>query len=164
MKNSLQNLDIYKKSGSLSDVIVKILSFLSPVVKKKHKWGKQRKSRYLNVSSRPDEIREHVHAYFPGEVYRELKLLHQDLNYYSIAQLVREFLRLFLYLMKRFGDNVFMGLQNVYKQWYEEDEQIRLTPGKFIRQLWKIIQHLPEQNRFVTIYTQQFSPFWIFQL
>lgn len=106
----------------MSGVIVQILPLLSPLLKKKHKWGKQKKSWHLQVSSRPKEIREHVHAYLPGEVYRELKLMHQDLNYYSIAQLVREFLRLFLYLVKRFGDNVFLGLQNIYKQWHEEDE------------------------------------------
>ena len=95
MKERLTRLDMYEKAGNLSGIIVKILSMLSPILKKKHKWGKQRKSRYLPISSHPEEIREHVHAYFPENVYRELKLMHQDLNYYSIAQLIREFLRLF---------------------------------------------------------------------
>ncbi|MCW8966823.1 MAG: hypothetical protein OQK82_09100 [Candidatus Pacearchaeota archaeon] len=162
MKENLMLLELYKKTRSFSGVIVQILSLLSPVLKKKHIWGKQRKSRYLNISPYSDEIREHVHVYFPGEVYRELKLLHQDLNYYSIAQLVREFLRLFLFLVKKFGSRVFRGLKNLYKHW--EDEQIRLTPQKFVRQLWKILQHSSGKNRLLTIYNQEFSPFWVFRL
>ena len=94
MKNNLMDLELYRKIGNLSGVITRVLTLIAPVIKREHKWGEQMSSRYLPVCEDPDEIREHVHAYLQEEVYRELKLLHQDLNCYSIAQLLRGFLRL----------------------------------------------------------------------
>jgi hypothetical protein len=164
MKKDLKNLAMYKETGSLSGVIVRVLSFLIPAFEKEHKWGKQRMSRYMHVSDNPAEKREHVHAYFPVSLYRQLKLMHQDLNFYSIAQLIREFLDYFLGLVKVYGDDVFQKLQRVFKKWKVEDEKNRLTPWQFIRQLYKIIQHLPGQNRLISIYNNYYSPFWIFRL
>ena len=119
MKNDLMNLELYQKKGSLSGVITGILSLIGPVIKSEHKWGKQRASQYLPVCSDPDEIREHVHVYLPGEVYRELKLMHQDLNVYSIAQLLRGFLRFFLNMVKEYGNKVFQELKRLFKKWNE---------------------------------------------
>ena len=164
MKKNLKNLDIFKKSGSLSGVIVKIFSLLAPLIKKEHKWGKQRVSRYLPVCDDPDEIREHVQVYFPGEVYRQLKLIHQDLNVYSIAQLLREFLRFFLALVKEYGNNIFHELKGLFAQWQEEDGKVRLTPRQIVRQLLQIMQHFSGKNSLISIYDRQFSPFWIFLL
>ena len=164
MKKKLINLDIFKKSGSLSSVIVKIFSLLAPLIKKEHKRGEQRVSRYLPVCNDADEIREHVHVYFPGEVYRQLKLIHQDLNVYSIAQLTRGFLRFFLALVKEYGNNVFQELRKLFKQWKEEDGKIRLTPRQIVQQLLQIIQHFSGKNKLINIYDRHFSPSWIFLL
>ena len=164
MKKKLKNLCIFKKSGSLSRVIVKIFSLLAPLIKKEHKWGEQRVSRYLPVCDDPDEIREHVHVYFPGEVYRQLKLIHQDLNVYSIAQLVRGFLSFFLALVNEYGNNVFQELKRLFTQWKDEDGKTRLTPRQIVRQLLQIIQHFSGKNRLINIYDRQFSPSWIFLL
>ena len=108
MKKELKKLDMYEKEGSLYGVIMRIFSILTTIIKKEHKWGEQRVSRYLPVCDDPDEIREHVQVYFPEKVYRQLKLMHQDLNVYSIAQLLRRFLILFLNLVKEYGKNVFL--------------------------------------------------------
>ena len=164
MKKELKKLDMYKETGSLSGVIVKIFSLLAPLIKKEHKWGEQRVSRYLPVCDDPDEIRDHVQVYFPGEVYRQLKLIHQDLNVYSIAQLIRGFLRFFLGLVNEFGNNVFQELKRLFKQWHEEDGKIRLTPREIVQQLLLIIQHFSGKNRLINIYDRQFSPSWIFLL
>ena len=164
MKKNLKNLDMYEETGCLSGVIVKIFSLLAPLIKKEHKWGKQRVSRYLPVCDDPDEIREHVHVYFPGKVYRQLKLIHQDLNVYSIAQLVRGFLRFFLDLVNGYGNNVLHELKRLFKQWKEEDSKTRLTPRQTVRQLLQIIQHFSGKNRLINIYDRQFSPSWIFLL
>ena len=164
MKKNLTDLAMYKETGNLSGVIVEILSLLMPVIEKKHKWGEQRMSRYMPVTENPDEKREHVHAYFPEVIYRRLKLMHQDLNVYSIAQLVRGFLEFFLELERVYGDDVLQELERVYKKWNEEDENNRLTPRSIIRQLIKILRHLPGQNRLINIYDGHYSPFWIFRL
>ena len=46
MKEKLQALNVNKGARGLSGVIVKVLLLLVPVIRKKHKWGKQRMSRY----------------------------------------------------------------------------------------------------------------------
>jgi hypothetical protein len=163
MKECLKNLDIFRCSN-LSGIIVKVLSLLSPILKREHIWGEQRMSHYMPVSDNPDEIREHVHVYLPEDVYRELKLLHQDLNVFSIAQIVREFLEIFLGLFERYGNHVFKELEKMYKQWDKEAGKNSLTLSQYLRQLWEILQHIPVKNRLVTVYDSHSSPFWILRL
>ena len=164
MKRGLRELKVYERIGSLSGVIEKILLLLTPVVEREHKWGEQRFAKYMPVNEDPEVRREHMHAYFPVSLYRRLKLMHADLNCYSIAQLVRGFLAFYLALEKKYGDNIFDELRKLFKQWELEDKKTRLSPNKFMRQLKVILQHLPGQNRLVSIYDRQFSPFWIFRL
>ncbi|MBN2443279.1 MAG: hypothetical protein JXJ04_18100 [Spirochaetales bacterium] len=164
MKDKIKSLDLFSKSGSLSGKIVGILNVLTPVIGKEHKWGKQRLSKYKAVCDDPGEIREHVHVYIPDEMYRKLKLLHQDLNFYSIAQLVRGLLNFFFGLVGLYKNEVFQELEKNFTRWGAEDEEIRLTPREFLRQLWKIIRFLPGKNRLVTVYSDQYAPFWIFRV
>ena len=164
MKNNLMDLELYQKMENFSGVIMGILSLMGPVIKREHKWGEQRSSRYLPVCNDPDEIREHVHVYLTEKVYRELKLVYQDLNCYSIAQLIREFLRYFLDLIDEYEDKSFDELQRLIRQWNKQDEKNRLTHREVIRQLWKIVQHLPGQTGLINIYSRDFSPFWILRL
>jgi hypothetical protein len=164
MKEKLKKLDLGKKSKSLSGIMVKILEFLTPTFRKAHKWGKQQLSRYKFVCEDKEEIRDHVHVYIPGELYRELKLLHQDLNAYSIAQLVRGFLRFFLGVADVYKERVFIELGKLFRYWRLENEEVRLTPKEFMLQLWKIIQHLPGKSRLVTVYDDCFTPFWVFRV
>ena len=164
MKNKLTSLDYFKGCKSVSGMIVNILKVLTPAIGKEHKWGKQRFSRYRAVCDDSEEIREHVHVYFPGEMYRELKLLHQDLNFYSIAQLLREVIDFFLGLVDMYRDEVFQELEKSFAHWRSEDEQTRQTPREFLLQLWKLIQFLPGKNRLVTVYNNKFTPFWILRI
>ncbi|MBN2441425.1 MAG: hypothetical protein JXJ04_08760, partial [Spirochaetales bacterium] len=106
----------------------------------------------------------HVHVYVPDELYRELKLLHQDLNFYSIAQLVRELLDFFLGLVDVYKNKVFIELKKIFARWKAEDEETRLTPRESIRQLLKLIRFLPGKNRLITIYDNNYSPFWILRI
>ena len=164
MKSDLMYLELFKKTGNLSGVIAKILLLIGPMIKREHKWGEQRESRYLPVCDDPDEVRENVHAYLPRELYRELKLMHADLNYFSIAQMVRDFLGFFLDLVKEHGDKIFDELQKLFNRWNKENRNNRLTPLAVIRQLWRIIRHLPGQTGLINLYCSDFSPFWIFRL
>ena len=164
MKEKLQDLTLYKKTGSLSGVIMRVLLFLIPVIRREHKWGKQRMSRYMLVNNDPNVKREHVHVYIPESLYRQMKLLHQDLNFYSIAQLARGLLEFFLSLVEEYGDDIIKELKKVFRHWKMEEQKTRLSPHEFVRQLMIITQHLLGQNRLINIYNNQFSPFWIFRL
>ncbi|MBN2444922.1 MAG: hypothetical protein JXJ04_26440 [Spirochaetales bacterium] len=164
MKERLQGLDFFKGCKSVSGVIVKILRVLTPVLGKEHKWGEQRMSRYKAVCDNSEEIRDHVHVYVPGELYRELKLLHHGLNFYSIAQFVRELVEFFLGLVEVYKNDVLKELEKIFARWKCEEEQNRLTSRKFIRQLWKIIRFLPGKNRLITVYNDLYSPFWVLRI
>jgi hypothetical protein len=179
MKGRLAGLNMWGDCKGLSGIIVTILKVLSPVVKQEHRWGEQRMSRYKAVCPDPDEVREHMHVYLPEELYRELKLLHQDLNFFSIAQMVREFLEWFLgfvdgHLHKndnRGSTNVeqcagdaLAELKSIFSQWQEDEKNSRLTLCGYMRQLFRIIRHLPGRNRLINIYNKDFSPFWIMRV
>ncbi|MBN2533357.1 MAG: hypothetical protein JXB88_10715 [Spirochaetales bacterium] len=164
MKNRLKNLDLFKESWSLSGIIVKILSFLVPVIKREHKQGKQRKNKYSYVSPALDERREHVHAYLPVDVYRHFTLIHHDLSFFSIAQIVRVFLELFLLLEDRFKDDTLQELENMYKQWRQKDHLNRLTLRQHLRQLYIIIKCFPKGKRLLNLYDGYYSPILILQL
>ncbi|MBN1700103.1 MAG: hypothetical protein JW881_21510 [Spirochaetales bacterium] len=164
MKNNLKNLSFYGSTGSMSGVVARIVSFIDPLITKEHQWGRQRMSRYKPVSSLPDEKREHIHVYFPEEIYRKIKLLHSDLNCYSMAQFLRGILRLFLWFVERYGVDVFQKFKKVFNRFKREDKDLRHDPRMNLRQLFRIIRHIPGKNRLVSIYTHDNSPFWILRL
>ncbi|MBN1698790.1 MAG: hypothetical protein JW881_14840 [Spirochaetales bacterium] len=164
MRGKLRNLILFVSSRSLSGVIVGILSRIDPLIIKEHKWGRQRMSRYRTVSDNPDENREHVHVYFSEDMYRKIKLLHADLNCYSIAQLVRWLLELFLAMVERYGNKVIDEFEKRFQKWSVEEKMLQQTSRKNLRQLFTIIQHLPGGDRLISLYTNHYSPFWILRL
>jgi hypothetical protein len=164
MKEKLRNLHFLGSGISLSSVIVRIMSLIDPLSIKEHQWGKQRMSRYQPVSHCHNESREHVHVYFPEDMYRKIKLLHADLNCFSIAQLVRGLLELFLVMAEKYGNKVIKEFEKKFNQWSIEQKNIQQTPRKNLRQLFKIIQHLSGRNRLISIYSSDYSPFWILRI
>lgn len=164
MIEKLTDLECFKDFRGLSGVIVRILHLLSPIVKREHVWGEQRMSRYKAVCTDPDEVRKDVHVYLASELYRELKLMHQDLNYYSIAQMVRDFLCWFLGFVGVCKGDVLEELKDMFSQWVEEKESTRLSLCEYVRQLFRIVRHLPGRSRLVNIYNSDYSPFWIMRM
>jgi hypothetical protein len=163
MRNSLEQLNVFKEPMGLSGIIVRILTALTPVIKVEHTWGKQRKSKYKPVTDIMEE-REHVHAYLDEDIYRELKLVHHDLNFYSIAQIVRMFLGLFLRLVDKYGNDIFRVLEKLQKRWKEKVKENHLTLRKKLRHLYKIIRSNPGKHELLTVYDTHFTPFWMLRL
>jgi hypothetical protein len=160
MKERLKKLDVFKNVAGVSGTVVKILSTLAPALRQEHKWRMQRMSKYRYISPDPDEERKHVHTYLDEDAYRELKLIHHDLNFYSIAQIVRMMLELFFGLLDEYGDDIFKELEKLFKEWEEFSEAFRLTLREELRHLWEISQHIPENRRIITLYDEHFAPFW----
>jgi hypothetical protein len=152
MINGLKELDLYNKTRSFSDLIVTIFSKLAPGLENKYFYGKQMESRYELVSDKPENPRKHIHVYMPHYLYRQLKLLHQDLNYYSIAQLVRNFLRFFLDLVKEFGENYHEELLNILNKWEKENSKRQFTRRSY-KQLLQFIQKNSSIVRLLTVYS-----------
>ncbi|MBN1697272.1 MAG: hypothetical protein JW881_07145 [Spirochaetales bacterium] len=164
MKKDLKTLKLSGSRNSLSGIIVRIISLIDPLVMKEHQWGRQRMSLYRALSPCHDEKREHVHVYFTEEMYRKIKLLHADLNFYSIAQLVRWLLELFLAMVERYGNSALEEFEKRFKQWGIEEKGLQQSHRRNLRQLSKIVQHLRGQHRLISIYTIHYSPFWILRL
>jgi hypothetical protein len=152
MKNELKELDLYKKERSLSSLIVTIFSKLKLRLENKYFYGKQMGSCYEFVNDKMETPREHVHIYMPHYLYRQLKLLHQDLNYYSMAQIVRKFLRFFLDLVKEFGEDYQKVLSNLMKIWEKENSKKQLTKKSY-KQLLQFIQNYSPITKLLSIYS-----------
>ena len=164
MKERLRDLDIFKPARGVSGIVVRILQVLIPVIRKELKWGEQRMSKYMNVCDDPDVVRDHVHVYVPDGLYRELKLLHQGLNFYSIAQFVRGLLDWFLRFVEGCEGDILQELQKLFASWAAVKKETRLTLKGYMRQLFTIIQHLPGKNRLIALYNQNYSPFWVLRV
>jgi len=163
MKNRLRKLSMYGKTRGISGLIVSIVSILSPMVNNVHFFGKQKRSRYETVCDDPEIARESTHVYMPGEMYRKLKLMHQDLNYYSIAQLLRRFLLVFLFLVKFYGDDFENKLKELMKQYNRKNEK-KMFSHEILLQLLLFIHKKSQILRLFNIYDHKFTPVKIFHL
>jgi hypothetical protein len=164
MKEKLRDLDIFKAVSGVSGKVVRILQILIPVIRRELKWGEQRMSRYMNVCGDPDVKRDRVHVYMPDWLYRELKLLHQGLNFYSIAQFLRGLLEWFLGFVEECDGDVLQELHGLFASWAKVKKETRLTLKEYMQQLFTIIQHLPGKNRLIAVYHQNYSPFWVLRV
>jgi hypothetical protein len=143
---------------------VKIIRALGNLIKTEHVWGNERMSGYMNVSRDKDEVREHVHVYLPGGVYKELKALHMDLNVFSIAQIMRGILQFFIELAEVYRGGVYGVLEEMYEVWREEQELCIPSIGEILRQLWLFILHFAHETMTITVYNKKFSPIRVFRL
>ena len=95
---------------TISGTIVAIIESLTPYLEKNQIEFQNRESRYKQIAN-PSEKRHHIHAYLPENIYRQLKEMHQYLNFYSLAQILREIIGIYL---KDFVEN---GLKKIVKKY-----------------------------------------------
>ena len=136
---------------------------LSPGIEKKHLEGEQMESRYQLVHEDLAVARRGVFVYLPDFRYRQLKLLHQDLNFYSIAQLLRLMLGVFLDFVKEYGDDVEQKLMELYRRW-KKKRDFRKYEWKPVRELLHFIYQKPKISWFMTLYSKKFQPISIYRL
>jgi hypothetical protein len=156
------------KKISLSNLIKQIISMLHFSIRNEHKFGNQRLSKYENVAKKKDEPVEHVHVYFFEPVYRQLKCLHHDLNFYSIAQLLRFIIRRFIDLSNEHGKRLWIVLRNGDKEWRQSITANEMSGIGKVRHLLRILRHKISIEKWigviVTVYNPTFEPFWVFRL
>ncbi|MBN2443822.1 MAG: hypothetical protein JXJ04_20845, partial [Spirochaetales bacterium] len=90
-------------------------------------------------------------------------LMHQDLNVYSMAQLVRFFLGWFLDFVRVYGEDALDELDKLFNNWKVKIEKKRFSQ-KEMRQLWNLIYQKSGIYRLLNIYTNHFSPARIYRL
>ena len=116
------------KSG-ISKTIVNIIEQMTPYLEKHGVSFKDEDARYQSVGSE-DEYRKHVHVYMPREMYKRLKKLHLDINYYSMAQILRHVIDLYLRDNMNLGNERHMKRLEKYKKNWELKKR-----KKYLRQL-----------------------------
>jgi hypothetical protein len=163
MKGKLKMLDLYREEGNLSRLIVKILTILNPLIDKKHFSRKQEGSRYRFVHEDLTIERRSTYVYLPDYLYRRLKLMHQDLNCYSIARLLRGFLQTFLSFVDEYGEDYRKELEKMINQCKEEIKKYKFT-YKSIPQLLQLIYRKAHELKLLNLYNTKFAPKMIFSL
>ena len=162
LKKRILNLKMFRGNPSFSGTVVKILQLMYPRLEKEHCFGKSRQSQYELIISDTELERCSVHVYLPRDLYRRLKLIHQDLDFYSIAQLIRFMLRLFLDMVKKYGTDFKEKLARCLKSWQQQTKAVSKT-NKKKRQLLRILGCNLKQIKLINLYSTIFSPILIFK-
>ncbi|HOJ62994.1 MAG TPA: hypothetical protein PLE45_01120 [Spirochaetota bacterium] len=89
-----------KRKISYNRAINEIIELMLPVIKEIHYFSEENDCKYQRI----DAVKK-IHLYMPKEIYRELKLVHSNLNFYSIAILVRFMLDIYFEWLEETNDN-----------------------------------------------------------
>ncbi|HOJ64519.1 MAG TPA: hypothetical protein PLE45_08870 [Spirochaetota bacterium] len=87
-----------KENISLSKLICYVLQKFADRVKKRYCFGNEDDNSYERI-----EADASIHFYIPKEEYRFLKKIHADLNFFSMAKLIRTILEIFIEEYERMG-------------------------------------------------------------
>jgi len=85
-----------QKNIPCSKAVNKIIKIMLPLIKKHHFFSKENNCKYKIIFA----VKK-IHSYIDKKIYRELKLVHSNLNFYSIAILVRYLLNKFFELLEK---------------------------------------------------------------
>ncbi|HOL57486.1 MAG TPA: hypothetical protein PLD75_08015 [Spirochaetota bacterium] len=97
MKEKLSKI-AKKENISLSKLILYVLQKFSDRIKKRYCFGCEDENVYEKI-----EADASIHFYIPKEEYRFLKKIHADLNFFSMAKLIRAILEIFIEEYERMG-------------------------------------------------------------
>ena len=128
-----------KKSMSLT--IVNIVEKVFPFIEKNHISFQDKKSKYKLITNNKEK-RYSILVYFPMDFYRKLKHIHHDLNFFSIAQIVRKIIIYYLNSVDKYGINdLRMKLKRIAEKWVCQKKLWKNKNDKFLIQLYKKIQN-----------------------
>ncbi len=119
--NNLKN----KKDKDFSTLIREIIIFMLPVLKRKHLFEKRRDKDYRFI-----DATQRIRIYIPEEVYNELKLVHDHINSFSIAILIRELLELYFAGIEVEGEEEFTKR---IEEWEKEIKRLRETKAVVVK-------------------------------
>ena len=163
MMDKLTDCALFQKTQTLSGTINAILMQFFTIIEKIDINGIQRFSRYKFINEDKSIDRKHVIVKIPDFLYKRLKCLHDVLNYYSIAQLMRELIQLFLNMVSKFGDGYGEELMKLVNGWvnFSSNSQFLI---KYINQLIMFQGEISEIITKFSIYTFHYSPYRVFRL
>ena len=163
MMDELTDLALFEKTQSVSGAINRILLQLFTIIEKIDMDGIQRFRKYKLINEDKRIDRKHVIVRIPDFLYRRLKSLHDVLNYYSIAQLVRELIGVYLNMVSKFGDGYGEELMRLVNDWVNFNSNSRYLV-KYIYQLILFNGEIMEIIKKFSIYILHFTSYRVFRL
>ena len=136
-EKTLEKLKILarKLEMSLSKTIIFIFMSMHIFIERNHLMTKEKDSKYKIIADFEEE-RYSVHSYIELEIYKKLKHIHQDLNFYSMAQILREVIERFLEGCEKYGIFEFIKrLKKINEIWEEKKIIHKKNKKYFVRQL-----------------------------
>ncbi len=133
------------KLKSLSGIIKYIIKLSYKFIEKSHYFDNEENSCYKKINTN-----KNIHIYLQEEDYRRLKQIHQDLNYFSIAQILRKIINKFLYYYEKYG------LEKLLKKINILTKMITL---KFVNKIYKN-KHMYHKSYYSITYNKKFSPIY----
>ena len=131
------------KIKSMSKMIVTILEEMIPYIEKHEISFEDKRSRYQFVGEE-EEYRKHIHVYMPEALYKRLKKIHHDINYYSMAQILRKIIEVYLKDCFEMGvEKHKVKIENVRNRWNREKRRFLAEGLRHVRQLSTKIQPQP---------------------
>jgi hypothetical protein len=147
-----------KFDESISGTIVEILKKMTPYLEKKQLTFQNKRSQYQYVGDL-EEKRRQMHVYLPEDLYRKLKEMHQDMNFFSIGQIMREIIDYFLKESYKTGfDNFIARIQLLILSWGWKKKKFATDKKIFMRE--SFLHHKINPYIIVT-YDCKFHPFSI---
>ncbi|HPP04183.1 MAG TPA: hypothetical protein PK351_05100 [Spirochaetota bacterium] len=151
------NKDLYEKiknlknqknksiSAIVRDILLKMAFFLT----KKHIEEPIRKKDYPRINAT-----KKIRTYLPKEIYNQLKMLHHQLNTFSMATLLREIMEVYFKGVEEYGEEEFM---EITKKVSEEIEMMRKNKVK-VRKVGQDIPHSDSKlYSYLMYFAQNFS-------
>ncbi|MBN2533502.1 MAG: hypothetical protein JXB88_11445 [Spirochaetales bacterium] len=163
MIDDVKKLDLFQKTRNMAMVINRILLQFFAVIEKEHMFGAQRQSRYELINGDRDVKRKHVTVSIPDYMYRRLKMLHDDLNFFSIAQLLRWVIAGYVGFVKRYGNRWVRKLVTIIRRWQKDTRNSRFLLT-YIHQLFESTSELAWIIQKYALYCLHFSPYRDFYL
>jgi hypothetical protein len=163
MMDNITDLQLFEKTQSISGTIKQILMQLFARIEKEDYKNKQRFSKYRLIHDKKEVKRVHVNVKLPEFLYRRLKTLHDTLNYYSMAQLIRDLLEWYLKLVKDFGEDFGEELIRLANEWAMFSRNSKFLI-EYIKQLLTFEGDIIEITEKFNKYSLNFSPYRVFQL
>lgn len=138
-------------------LIKRILELMSVYIDQEHFEGKNRGSRYELVSKNPDVKRKELVIMIPEKVYRWLKLIQQNLNFYSIAQIVRMAIHFYLKLYREHGWLLIKIVRARLENWNDKAAEHRRNCTPYCSISLKLLLE-GVKNRLKIIYNSEYEP------
>ena len=157
MKQRLKALGLFSGRNWLSKTLRYILVTLYPLLEKEHFYREFSKKQYALVHKKKEVKRISGYVNLPRYLYKRLKLVHHDLGFFSIAQVVRRLLLVWLDLAELYGDDFETGLKRLIKKCKKEIGAVLRMPNLF-QQLLRKKGDQTGNPVFFTFYNDHFSP------